>query len=278
MSRASQDITAHMQAVEIGAAARAGGAEFYTTRTPATMLMEAESGEPENGRGLAVRLVMAYLFGESPHPAMVMQRLYLLVREVNQELLATMPFPELARLISPLREGHEYRVAACLRGTRAARRRVATHERIIAHTLAAAHHRHVQAAVKALEIEDLLQHRDGELLADYEERMAAMEAGLRFFFFDGPQAERTILRVFALAKANYPTLILNLTVRQLGALFGVTGAAWSERVKQKFNRFLESRGALGVKAAFQKSDAACEAYARAQLGNHNRRAGVRRTA
>lgn len=279
MSRGSHDITAHATAVTIGAAMRDGAPEFYTTATPATQLMEAEGGEAESDRSLAVRLVMAYLFGATPHPAMVMQRLYLLTREVDESLLATLPFPELARLISPLREGHEYRVAACLRGTRAARRRAAVHERIISHTLAAAYHRHGggQGPVR-VEIEDLLRHRENELLADYEARLEAMAAGLRFFYYEGPQAERTILRVYALAKASYPALILHMTVRQLGSLFGVTGAAWSERVKQKFNRFLESRGATGVKAAFQKSDAACEAYARAQLGNHNRRSGLRRTA
>jgi len=81
-----------------------------------------------------------------------------------------------------------------------------------------------------------------------------------------------------MAKANYSSLIFDMTVRQLGAMFGVKGATWCERIKQKYNRFLADRGAAGVKARFQKSDTACAHYAEAQRGNQNRLGGAARCA
>lgn len=262
-------------AAEIGAWMRDGEAEFYDARTPRDALLAAESeADLEADRSPAMDGAMAYLFSAGPHPARVMQRLYLLVRELEPELLRTLPTGEVERLVSPLRIAHEWRVAALLRGTRVSRRPVFRHEEVINVTLRAANVRlRSHRRLKPVELADLLGERHHEGLAEQEERLAAIVACLRFFFFEGPAPEATTVRVFVIAKAQFPTLILDMGVRQLGALFGVTGAAWSERIKQKFNRFLDARNVQGVKARFQKSDSACEAYAVAQRGNRNRRGG-----
>lgn len=269
-----------LNAQEIGAWMREQGeADFYDARTPLTTLLDREGRDVEQDRSEAQLVVMAYLFAAGPHPANVLAHLYRLAEELDPDLLRLLPSAERRQLVSPLQGAHLGRVTLMLRGTKVAKRPAWRHDVVILETLRAAHQR-VRAAKGGgapVFLRALLRPRPGEALADHEARLVAMEGVLRFFFFDGPAPEDTIVRVYAIAKAQYPQHILNMTVRQLGALFGVTGAAWSWRIKQKYNRFLASRGAAGVKARFQKSDAACAKYAAAQQGNRNRAGGLRRT-
>jgi hypothetical protein len=272
------------EATEIGAWMRQGEAEFYDTATPLSALLNKDVQATDSSRSDALTEVMAYLFAGTPHPATVMHRLYRLTYETEPTLLRTLPALELRGLLVPVeRKGgaltgwneHLWRCAVLLRGTRLERRAAAQHDKIIERILTAAHHRNRAALGRTEDValEDVLKTLPDEELEAYESRMAAIGAVLGFFFLDGAQPELTILRVFAMAKAHHSHLIFDMTVRQLGDVFGVEGATWSERIKQKVNRFLEDRGASGVKARFQKSDEACGTYARAQRGNHNRRSG-----
>lgn len=276
----NRDITANGRAVRFGVALQRGEITAYHTQTPATLLEEEESGgavNPDTARSLLLRTVMAYLFAHGPHPALVINRLYVLTREVAPQLLRALPAAELCWLLADLDEAHDWRLRACLRGTRVSRRAARRHEVVVQATLSDAHHRHVREDLAVtVEMDDVLNLAEHEMVTDYVSRMRLLAAGLEFFFYEGPQPERTVVRVYALAKAQFPALILHMNVRQLGALFGVTGAAWSERIKRKFNHFLDSRGAFGVRAPFQKSASACASFARAQRGNHNRRNGRRR--
>ncbi|HVT74555.1 MAG TPA: hypothetical protein VHD61_15585 [Lacunisphaera sp.] len=279
----SEDIAMKGKAVSIRAAIKQGSAEFYDDATPLDALIAAEESDDEqDGDGGAIPAVMTYLFSESPHPANVVLRTYQLAEEIAPYLLRTLPTVELQQLTAE--SAHEWRIKAILRGTAIARRPAWRHDVVINDTLAAAFHKwraHPHRAAgqpsHPIKLAALLRVRRGETAAAYRTRIRAMEALLQFFFFDGSEPENTSVRVFCLAKFSYSNLLHDLTVRQLGTIFGVKGATWSERIKQKVNRFLADRGAVGVMARFQKSAEACEAYARSQLGNRNRR-GERRTA
>lgn len=282
------DISRQGKAVTIHAAMRQGAAEFYDTNTPRDALMAAEEGAEEVDRSDTMTAVMAYLFADTPHPAVVVLRLYLLVRAAQPGLLRTLPVHYVQQLLSMQNGSHEWRVSAIIRGTRIERRPAVRHDVVINQTLAAAHHRWrarprreivgASETLAAISLQSLLRCRSDEPLADYAARMDGMKNVLTFFFYDSPQPEHTIARVYAMAKAYYSQFIHDMTVRQLGTIFGVEGATWSERIKQKVTRFLEDRGAAGAMARFQKSPEACQSYARAQRGNNNRRGGVPRCA
>jgi hypothetical protein len=281
------DITDQGKAVSVHATMRRGEPEMFTSDTPLTALLDREDGGETSDRSSPIADVMGYLFAGTPHPAHVLHRLYLLTAELEPAMLRTLPRLELQILLAPAMNravgvpsgSHFARVKMILNGTRLERRPADVQDRMIQHTLTVAYHRQrAKSRTPAMSLDRFLRVRTGERMADYRARMTAMGAVLRFFFFDGPAPKQTIIRVFALAKSYHSELIHDMSVRQLGALFGVEGATWSERIKNKLNKFLEDRGAAGVMARFQKSPEACEAYARAQQGNRNRRGGEARSA
>lgn len=280
------DNSAWDAAVAVHARTRQGEAEFFTTATPLTALLETEDDPETADRSSPIADVMGYLFAGTPHPAHVLHRLYVLTAEVEPALLRTLARADLQALLAAAtnREGqttpeHLIRVGMVLRGTRLERRPAKVQDQMIQSTLAVAYHRQrAKTRIPAMSLERFLRVRPGERMAEYRQRLTAMGAVLRFFFYDGPEPKQTIIRVFALAKSYHSELIHDMSVRQLGALFGVEGATWSERIKNKLNRFLEARGATGVMSRFQKSPEACAAYSRAQQGNRNRRGGEARSA
>lgn len=280
------DIFSQGKQESVHAAMRRGEPEMFTTSTPLTSLLDREDGPDAPDRSSPIADVMGYLFAGTPHPAHVLHRLYVLTAEVAPDLLRTLPRADLKSLLAPattsngaLTPAHYFRVAVVLRGTRLERRPPLVQDRQIHHTLTVAYHRQrAKTRTPAMSLDRFLRVRFGERMADYRVRLGAMGAVLRFFFYDGPDPKQTIIRVFALAKSYHSELIHDMSVRQLGVLFGVEGATWSERIKSKLNRFLEARGAAGVMARFQKSPEACEAYSRAQQGNRNRRGGEARSA
>lgn len=104
-----------------------------------------------------------------------------------------------------------------------------------------------------------------------EERRETLGVLLRYFFADGPHPGAVVRRLFAVAKAVAPELIVDMTVEELGLMFGETKAAQSWRIKKIFSNYQRDRGVKGFKAAFQKSEHSTAAFSRAQRGNHNRR-------
>ena len=274
-----EDITATEPCISISAAIRSGVAEFVDPSSPLTVLLAHELRAAPADRGSALAGVMVYLLTDPPHPAAVMQRLYLLARALEPGLVRTLPLGAMQWLVMPSPLAHLRRVSALLAGTRATSRPAVRQDAIIEHTLAVAHQRlRAHQHFRAVSLQQLRAARKGESQEDFQARKTCEIAVLRFFFYDGPSPEQTVLRVFVMAKANYSSLIFDMTVRQLGAMFGVKGATWCERIKQKYNRFLADRGAAGVKARFQKSDTACAHYAEAQRGNQNRLGGAARCA
>jgi hypothetical protein len=77
-------------------------------------------------------------------------------------------------------------------------------------------------------------------------------------------------RVYALTYALRPKAILNMSMHDLGNLFGETPAAQSWRIEKIFSGYLKKNGARGFKAAGQKSEESRAVYSQAQKGNTNR--------
>jgi hypothetical protein len=96
---------------------------------------------------------------------------------------------------------------------------------------------------------------------------------MNLFFADGAHPAKVLRRVYAYAKKYRPELIHNMSVRDLGLLFGESGAAVSYRIKMIFDEPQARAGGKAYKAPWQKTAAACRSFSEAQKGNQNRRGG-----
>jgi len=94
---------------------------------------------------------------------------------------------------------------------------------------------------------------------------------LHFLFQDGPHPGSVTRLVYLLAQRLSPGLILRMNGSELADMLGETRAAWSARNKRIFTGYMEARGSRAARGLNQKSTTVCEKYARAQLGNQNRR-------
>jgi hypothetical protein len=137
---------------------------------------------------------------------------------------------------------------------------------------AAARHGYQQESVTShTPLDDLLDAEDAAQVGELE-RSAVLNRLLDYLAADGPHPGCVLRRYFAVVKAlQREDLLCGMTLQELGLMFGETKAAQSWRVKKIFSGYLRGAGAKGFKARFQKSETARAAYARAQLGNTNRR-------
>lgn len=279
------DIAASGIAVSISAAMRRGEPVFIDSADPLSILMaqeEAALQPPAPDRSDIASLLMGHLFGEGPHPERVTLRIYRLTGTLAPEMLRSLPSPERILLEADDDLARDERVRLLLRGTRIARRRPEAHQRAIRELMAAAWSRQKNLALAGeVPAAAIIGYGAGvladrlETLAEFQVRQEAIVALLQFFFQDGPQPERVAKRVFMVAKAYFPPLVLRMSLQQLAEMFGQVRATWSWRGKKKLNGFLSARGALAVKAPYQKSDAVCVKYAAAAVGNRNRATGRR---
>ena len=125
-------------------------------------------------------------------------------------------------------------------------------------------------------LEEMIAREEGEPADEYLIRREAFERTMEYFFADGPHPGHVIRRVFALAKASKPQLLLNMSLAEIGLMLGETKAAGSWRIKKLVNGAFEAAGHKGVVLPWQKSATAIENYAEAAKGNTNRRLGKRR--
>ena len=128
-------------------------------------------------------------------------------------------------------------------------------------------------------LDEILQ-QEGRFGADEDDeaiiRQEARSQMLEYFFGDGPHPGQVVRRVFAMAKAIRPHLVLNMSLEELGLMLGETRAAGSWRIKQLINRPLAGTRCAGVVLPWQKSQSAVASYARAARGNHNRSHGSKK--
>lgn len=99
----------------------------------------------------------------------------------------------------------------------------------------------------------------------------ALTKVLLYFYADGPHPGCVLRRVFAVAKAIRPDLLLNMTDAEIGQMFDETRAAQSWRRDKIFSNYQKERGVKGFKSPSQKSEGSRDAFSDAQRGNTNRR-------
>lgn len=270
-------------AAETGALWRPDGIEVFERASPVTLALAAD-GIPEVDRAEAFVDALGYFFGgeRGAHPADVALRIYDLAFELMPKMVgALVPPAVLPAVRGRMPAAHRWRVLAMIEGTRVAHRTADAHEEIIAATLRLAVARRADGGgdfrvMPIHRMHELLRLRENEELVEFEARLHALRGLLGFLFGDGGLPGDVTRRVYCLAKWRPSTsaLLHDMTLHQLGLLFGEVRATWSWRVKNVINRMLEWRGAKGTQSGFQKSETACEAYAEAAAGNCNRRGGA----
>lgn len=116
---------------------------------------------------------------------------------------------------------------------------------------------------------DLIAAEEG----DEDERQKLLGQVLDYLYSDGPHPGSVLRRVYGLAKSIRPNLIMNMSLNEVGILFGEGRASQSARIKRIFNGYLKKATGHDVTLPWQKSAEACEAYSEAAMGNANRRHG-----
>ena len=150
-------------------------------------------------------------------------------------------------------------------------------EMSIEDVLAHAHRKHGHDGIyERTPADDMIEAEEGIAPDEWEVRVEAFRQVLRFIFAEGPHPGKTTRRVYCLAKAFDPALILDMSVRDLGKLFGESHGAWSWRVKQVVNEFVEKKTGQKIHLSYSKKEGSSAAYSAAQKGNTNRRTGERR--
>jgi hypothetical protein len=119
-------------------------------------------------------------------------------------------------------------------------------------------------------LDELVSMESGDAADEHAIRLEAFRRLLEFFFSDGPHPGYVIRRVFAVTKALRPSLILNMSLEEIGLMLGETKAAGSWRIKQLVNRPIAAASGHGSQLPWQKSASACEKYAARAAGNSNR--------
>lgn len=151
---------------------------------------------------------------------------------------------------------------------------------------AAEHH---IAIAEGLSREELMDGIRSALEANWDERLWAFRGLLDYFFADGPHPLQVIRRVYAVAKAIRPQVILNMSLADLAVLCGdgergarvdtpagpgqrkTDGrATQSARMKRLIEAPIKKLGMKGFKSSYEKDESAVEAYSESAKDNKNR--------
>jgi len=98
---------------------------------------------------------------------------------------------------------------------------------------------------------------------------------LDFCFAEGPHPGKVMRRLYALVKKYRPELIWDMGYRDLGSLFGETGAAMEFRIGAILDDYAKAHGLTNVKMPWQRTAEACGNYSTSQKDNANRTGGKR---
>ena len=120
-------------------------------------------------------------------------------------------------------------------------------------------------------LDEILQKENGSGELSVQEYTPAFLMMMGYFFSEGPHPGTVMRRVFAFAKALCPDLMLNMSLHEVGLMFGETKAAAGWRIKQLINRPAQASGVHGHTLPWQKSASTVAKYASAARGNTNRR-------
>ncbi|MDQ8206198.1 hypothetical protein QEH52_01660 [Coraliomargarita sp. SDUM461003] len=151
-----------------------------------------------------------------------------------------------------------------------------TSEMTIDQVLAAAHRKHGHDGVyETTPADEMIRREEAESREEWAIREEAFRQLMGFIFKEGPHPAKAVRRLYCLAKAFTPELILNMGVRDLGKIFGESHGCVQWRLKQVVHGFVEAQSGKKIHLPYQKSEAASAKYSEAQKGNKNRRNGER---
>ena len=117
-------------------------------------------------------------------------------------------------------------------------------------------------------LDELLARESGEEVEEHIIRVEAFRRLLEYFFGDGPHPGLVVRRVFAITKALRPSLILNMSLEEIGLMLGETKAAGSWRIKQLVNRPISRSCGHTTQLPWQKSSSAVASYAATRRRKH----------
>lgn len=119
-------------------------------------------------------------------------------------------------------------------------------------------------------LDDLLRAEEGELPEHYDAGVVMLNRFLGWVFERGPDPAAALQRLFVVARALAPALILNMSGDEVGVIFGQGRAAESARIVL-LNKKLKSAGFKHTTFRPQKSVTARAKMSKAQRGNRNRK-------
>lgn len=118
-------------------------------------------------------------------------------------------------------------------------------------------------------LDALLEAEEGELPEHYDAGVAMLRRFLGWVFERGPDPAASLQRLFVVARALAPDLILNMSGEEVSVIFGQGRAAESARVVM-LNKKLEAAGFKHSTFRHQKSVTSRGKMARSARGNKNR--------
>lgn len=264
----------------------AEGPEGIERRTPLDALLEGEGAEFSREDVMvagveAVRALHAWVCDQGAHPRRVAERLVKASQHYAPELVSGLFGVEVLAIIAApeLREAALMRVL--LNSPKAPVRVVRAHAGAISAVLGRAFRRegHTWTAEKTGARLEVLIVED-ELAGEAEEhvRREVVRRWLRQVWAPGAGLADALKAFYALTRACWPELILNMSGEEVATFFAQTRAAESERVHRLVNRPIERHTGRHTTLRFQKSTAACGKYAGAAKGNTHRADAAKRAA
>lgn len=135
-----------------------------------------------------------------------------------------------------------------------------------------------QALAGETPLQTLLRQEEGDTEEESKIRVEAIQRTLEYVWAAGEEELLEAWRRFLLlTKALRPDLIGDASLEKIAEWGGDGGrATTSARAKRMYSKMLEAAGFKGVKAPFQKSEAASRKFSEAQKGNRNRTKNMRR--
>jgi hypothetical protein len=264
----------------------ADGPEGIELRTPLDALLSSEVGDLSREDVMvagveAVRALHAWICDQGAHPRRVAERLVKATQHYAPDLAARLLGVEVVAVIAAPAAREAAMMRVLLGSPKAPVASVRAHAARISAVLGRAYRRerHTwQAARPGLRLEVLLV--EDELAGPEEEqvRRAMVRRWLRQVWAPGAGLADALKAFYALTRACWPELILNMSGEEVAAFFAQTRAAESERVHRLVNRPIERHTGRHTTLRFQKSTAACGKYAGAAKGNTHRADAARRAA
>lgn len=121
-------------------------------------------------------------------------------------------------------------------------------------------------------LDDLIRQEEGQPEDHYCSGIEMLGRFLDWVFQKGPNPPEVMKRVYAVAHALRPDLLLNMSGSEIAAIFQETRAAESARM-MLLNKKMKAAGFKHTSFVARKSETARRRMALSALGNQNRRKG-----